>query len=1140
MKAIRKDFWREIKSTKSRFISILVLVALAVAFLSGLKATAPDMKMTGHNYFEKQKLADVQIMSTVGLTDEDLKLLLENENVEEAEACYVIDAFASSPTTDKIAKVYSVPETEINSLLLMEGRLPEKINECVIEELATGELGVKIGDKISLNPQASFEDALLEKEFTIVGYVRSPIYISVERGSSSIGTGSVALYMAIPKDTFDSEIYTNIFLRLKKDADMTAFYDEYNDYVDDYIDSIEDFGNERAKVRYAELLKKVDDAQIELDDAKSDADRELADAQKKLDDANEEIRKGKKEIADADIKLADAEVKIADAEKEIADGEQELSDAAIELADALKKLEDGEKEYADGKKEIDSAVNDLYYAESQISAGQAQIDAARNKIETSVNGLNQAKFAISISPASVETVVQGIIENLQQDPDAATMIASIPSVYIESIDTTEEAFGCIDLLIGKLEDVYDEIDRQQASLNSYASQVSSGWYEVSKGRKELKKAREELDDGWAEYNDGLKEYEDGLKELEDGRKELEEHKIELEDAKVELADAKKTLAKGEKEYLDGLAEYNDAKADADREIADAQKKIDDAREDLEDITDIKWYVFSRDYNPGYTGLGQDADRMGNLAKVFPVIFFLVAALVCLTTMTRMVEEQRIEIGGMKALGYGTFDISVKYIGYGLIPSIIGSAIGLVIGYTLFPTMIFTAYQIMYQMPNIEVHAYSTLSVGCTAAAIACTTLASLAACLATLREVPARLMMPKTPKAGKRVFLEYIGFIWNRLNFIRKVTARNLFRYKKRFFMTVIGIGGCTALIIAGFGMRYSLTYTMHRQYDDLLHYSAQISVSNNISDEDRDAIENFLENDKRITAYTDLRLGSMNAVSDTRSQSIYLYALETDEIPEYADLYDYDTGEVVTVKDDGIYIDQKLSELLGVDIGDEIFLDGDEKGYAKVAGIFEHYTGHFCYLTPKYYEEVFKEECVPNGAFLQFDDDSEERCNEIFEDLMNFDGVAGTSRMLDIKDTYLSSMERIDFVVVIIIASAGALALVVLYNLSNINITERRRELATIKVLGFYDNEVTAYVSRENVILTILGIALGILMGHYLHIWLVLSTEIDLMMFGRQTNPMSYLWAALLTVLFAVIANVMAHYKMKQIDMVESLKSAE
>ena len=918
--AMRKDFWREIQHTRSRFFSIMILVALSVAFLSGLKATAPDMKKTGDDYLDSLHLADIQVLSTLGLTDDDITSLRAQDKVEDAEGEYVIDAFASSDSLDAVVKVLSLTGRGINEVLLRDGRMPERADECVVEENMLSLMSISIGDTITLTPGDDLSDALAQDTYTVVGTVRSPVYLAVERGTSTLGSGTVKAYLYLPREAFTLDYYTAAYVRVSGAAEMTAFYSDYDDYIDAVIDELEPFGDARAQLRHDDLVdeatEKLDDAQKELDDAKAEADEKLGDAQKELSDA-----------------------------------------------------------------------------------------------------------------------------------------------------------------------------------------------------------RRKLDDGWKDYYDGEAQYADGIKELSD--------------AYTELTD-------GERDYRKGLREYADGKAEADEKIADAQEKITDARRKVADIDSCEWYIFSRSYNPGYTGFGQDADRMANLASVLPIIFFLVAALVCLTTMTRMVEEQRVQIGALKALGYSRLAISWKYIGYGLLPSLVGGVLGLVIGYILFPKMIFTAYQIMYQMPDIELHAYSDISLFSVLAAVACTTVATLWACLATLRETPASLMRPRTPKAGKRVFLEYIKPLWRRMSFIHKVTARNLFRYQKRFWMTVIGIGGCTALIIAGFGMRSSLLFTMSRQYDELFHYSAQVTLADNALPEERAAVEDFLEHDSRVVNYIPCAASSATVVTPSYSTTAYVEVMASDEIGKVVDLFDYKSGDPITMGDEGVYIDQKLSELLKVSVGDTFFLDGDVRGDVTVAGIYEHYTGHFIYMTPGYYENALHADGEPNAYLLNFTSDDTDTCNAVFEKLLDMSGVATTSRMRDTQDTYMHSMERVDFVVVIIILAAAALAMVVLFNLSNINITERQRELATIKLLGFYDGEVSAYVYRENIVLTVFGILLGCFMGHWLHIYLVRSTEIDLMMFGRQTAPSAYVYAAILTALFSLLVNVLAHFKMKKIDMVESLKSAE
>ena len=918
--AMQKDFWREIQHTRSRFFSIMILVALSVAFLSGLKATAPDMKKTGDDYLDSLHLADIQVLSTLGLTDDDITAIRAQDKVEDAEGEYVIDAFASSDSLDAVVKVLSLTGRGINEVLLRGGRMPERADECVVEENMLSLMNIAIGDRITLTPGDDLSDALAQDTYTVVGTVRSPVYLAVERGTSTLGSGTVKAYLYLPREAFTLDYYTAAYVRVSGAVEMTAFYSDYDDYIDAVIDELEPFGDARSQLRHDDLVdeatEKLDDAQKELDDAKAEADEKLGDAQKELSDA-----------------------------------------------------------------------------------------------------------------------------------------------------------------------------------------------------------RRKLDDGWKDYYDGEEQYADGVKELSD--------------AYTELTD-------GERDYRKGLREYADGKAEADEKIADAQEKITDARRKVADIDSCEWYIFSRSYNHGYTGFGQDADRMANLASVLPIIFFLVAALVCLTTMTRMVEEQRVQIGALKALGYSRLSISRKYIGYGLLPSLVGGVLGLVIGYILFPKMIFTAYQIMYQMPDIELHAYTDISLFSVLAAVACTTVATLWACLATLRETPASLMRPRTPKAGKRVFLEYIKPLWRRMSFIHKVTARNLFRYQKRFWMTVIGIGGCTALIIAGFGMRSSLLFTMSRQYDELFHYSAQVTLADNALPEERAAVEDFLAGDSRVVNYIPCAASSATVVTPSYSTTAYVEVMASDEIGKVVDLFDYKSGDPITMGDEGVYIDQKLSELLKVSVGDTFFLDGDVRGDVTVAGIYEHYTGHFIYMTPGYYENALHADGEPNAYLLNFTSDDTDTCNAIFEKLLDMSGVATTSRMRDTQDTYMHSMERVDFVVVIIILAAAALAMVVLFNLSNINITERQRELATIKLLGFYDGEVSAYVYRENIVLTLFGILLGCFMGHWLHIYLVRSTEIDLMMFGRQTAPSAYVYAAILTALFSLLVNVLAHFRMKKIDMVESLKSAE
>ena len=1203
--AMQKDFWREIGHTRSRFFSIMILVALSVAFLSGLKATAPDMKHTGDDYLDSLHLADIQVLSTLGLTDEDIAALRAQDKIEDAEGEYVIDAFASSDSLDAVVKALSLTDRGISDVLLREGRMPERADECVVEENMLSLMSISIGDTITLTPGDDLSDALAQDTYTVVGTVRSPVYLAVERGTSTLGSGTVKAYLYLPREAFTLDYYTAAYVRVSGAAEMTAFYDEYDDYIDDVIDSLEDFSEQRAILRHDELVdeatEKLDDAQKELDDAKAEADKELGDARRELADARKELDDGWKEYDDGKQELADSRVKLDDAKAELEDGEQEYADGVKKYDQAVRDYEKGQKDYADGVKDYEKGAQQLADGADELEAGKEKLDEGQKQLDALGNtvagalqndpnyagvtggtiidelgrgdentaaatdaaldkmraqlegGIAQAQQGLAKIDAGIEQCDE-VLAALEQLPDSEEVaaqraeIAAQRSALVQRRGEVSAQLSELQSQLAALSTVSSgsiaankqQLDQGRADYESGKQQLSAGYRDLRDGKKELDKAKKELDEAPQKLADARKELADARKELDDGWKEYYDGEEKYADGEKELADAYRELSDGEKDYREGLREYEDGKAEADEKIADAEDKIADARRKVADIESCEWYLFSRSYNPGYTGYGQDAERMANLASVFPVIFFLVAALVCLTTMTRMVEEQRVQIGALKALGYSRLSISRKYIGYGLLPSLVGGVLGLVIGYILFPKMIFTAYQIMYQMPDIELHAYTDISLFSVLAAVACTTVATLWACLATLRETPASLMRPRTPKAGKRVFLEYIKPLWRRMSFIHKVTARNLFRYQKRFWMTVIGIGGCTALIIAGFGMRSSLLFTMSRQYDELFHYSAQVTLADNALPEERAAVEDFLAGDSRVVNYIPCAASSATVVTPSYSTTAYVEVMASDEIGKVVDLFDYKSGDPITMGDEGVYIDQKLSELLKVSVGDTFFLDGDVRGDVTVAGIYEHYTGHFIYMTPGYYENALHADGEPNAYLLNFTSDDTDTCNAIFEKLLDMSGVATTSRMRDTQDTYMHSMERVDFVVVIIILAAAALAMVVLFNLSNINITERQRELATIKLLGFYDKEVSAYVYRENIVLTVFGILMGCFMGHWLHIYLVRSTEIDLMMFGRQTAPSAYVYAAILTMLFSVLVNVLAHFKMKKIDMVESLKSAE
>ena len=1332
------DTLREIKNTRSRFLSILVLSALAVCFLAGLRVTEPDMKNSVDQYLDAQRLMDLRVASTLGLTEEDIDVLQAQDGVELAQGAYTIDATVKVDDKDSTVKALSFTE-DVNIPDLQEGRLPESAGECLVEPRFLQETGLSLGDKITLDTgTGDYEDALKQSEFTIVGSANSPLYIGVERGSSTLGTGKVSYFILLPMESFDMETYTDAYLLFEGASQLMTYSDAYEELVDGYVDQLEPLSEERAQLRgdsiRDEAQEEIDKAKQELADAEvevaqelADAEAELSDARKELDDGWAEYRDGEdtfnREIADAEQEIADGQKELDDAWQELLDGENELKDARKDLDDGwteyydglaeyqdgvkewqegkaeyddgLKKYQDGLKELNDAREELDDGWDDYYDGVEQYEDGVAELNAGKRElrqqeatfqdgltqfrnqlasnfqlsyssnsallsamagsdgavIDAALNGarsqleegisttqdtiddlqskLNAAQDSVNTLPGQISKL-EGQIAQVQQQIDAADAAgedttalraqlaayqqskseaeaglaqaqASIPqleagisqakatqsqlqsqldqlyttsngqtvpvstSVFLSANQQIQQAWqeiyaGEAELEDAKeqLEDAYDqllegeeeyeqgkaELEDAEQELIDAKKELDDGWAELEDGRLELEDAKRELDDGEADYAQGLKDWQDGKKEYEDGLVELQDGKETLEqeraDGLAELADAKKELEDGEAEYADGYQEYLDGKAEAEEEIADAKKKVEQAQRDLDDLDDCEWYLLDRDTNMGFVSYSMDADRMGNLASVFPLIFFLVAALVCLTTMTRMVEEQRVAIGGMKALGYSKGAIAIKYVGYGFLASAIGSLVGLAVGLTLLPWIICTAWKIIYAFGPIHYGIEPATSVTACLAAVGTVTLAALGACFNTLAAVPAQLMRPKAPPMGKRILLERITPLWRRLSFNYKITLRNLFRYQKRFWMTVVGIGGCAALIVTAFGLRDSIFAVMDMQYDEIYRYSAQLGLVEHITPGEWSEVEKALDGSDLVEDWTKEHTETVTTESDTYTADATLEVVENSDVLErFVNLRHRTDNDTVTLPDDGVILTEKLSKLLDVEVGDTITLDGDSRVEVRVADITEHYIQHSVYMSSAYYEQVFGQAPEENAVLVSYDTQAD-GAEELEQELVSLDGISSLTRIEDTRRTFGTSLESVDYAVALIIVCAAALAFVVLYNLTNINITERMRELATLKVLGFYDGELSAYIYRENVILTVFGVAMGMVMGKLLHQWLILTVEIDLLMFGRTVAPTSYLWAVLLTTVFSLVVNLGAHRKLKKLDMVESLKTVE
>ena len=1061
------DFIREVRHTYSRFLSILLLSALAVAFLVGLRATAPDMEYTADNYYDSHHLMDGYILSTMGLTQEDLQALAQADGVDQVEGAWSVDATA----VDSIVSMRSMPE-ELNLLNVVEGRLPQQADECVTEQMLLTALGLEIGDTLTVTLDEADQDSLTRTSYTIVGTVQSPLYVGTDRGSTTLGSGSIDAFVYIPGENFNLNVYTTAYFTGDGMEALNSYSQAYADQLSALVDSLDPLAQERASLRDEEVRS---EAQKELDDAR----RELADAQKELDDAKKKLDDARAEL---DSGWADYESGLATLEQEIKDGQAKLNAARSQLEESQTRYEQGKVDYQEGLAQYQDG-------QTAYEENLAQLDAQQ------------------------EEVAKG---------------------YEEYYDALKPFEGT-----PMYDQMVEQLAPQKAKLDEAAAQIQAGYQQLAQVKAQLEESKAELDAAQAQLQDAAQQLDTGWAEYQSGQQTLDQEEAR---GRSQLAQAKAELDDGEAEYQKGLEEYEQAKADAQPELEQAQADIDQGQKDLDEMATCEWYVLGRDTNSGFVSYSQDAERVDNLSSIFPVIFFVVAALACLTTMTRMVEEQRTQIGSLKALGFSRLAISQKYIGYAFVASLVGGLIGLGIGATLIPAVIANAFQIMYAIPGLDYKMQLPLFVLAVLAAVACTTGAALWACLSTLIDTPANLMRPRAPKAGKRVFLEYIKPIWRRLSFTWKVSMRNLFRYQKRFWMTVIGIGGCTALIVTGFGLHESIFDVLDKQFDEISLYDATVGLDEDLTEEQKQGIENYLDGEEAVEDYMFTYQQMMDASTTGTSYDVYLFAVDdVEEFGRFVDLRHRSDHSPVELDGSGVVIDEKLSELLDVSVGDTITLEGDQRVEAVVADITENYVYHYVYLTRDLYTQLYGEDYQNNVMLLAYQDGmGVDVSNQTSETLMKMDGVASYSYIATIRDSFEDSMDAINYAVVIIIVAAAALAFVVLYNLTNINITERRSELATLKVLGFYDGETTAYVLRENVFLTIFGVILGLVLGRFLHSWMVLTVEVDLVMFGRTAPPYAYVLAAALTALFSLIVNVAAHFRLKKIDMVESLKTVE
>ncbi len=1041
-KSLFKDFQREIKKSISRFISIMLIVALGVAFYSGVRSTMPAMHMTADAAYDKEDLMDIRIVGTLGLTQNDLEALKSVEGLKGIEGSYTTDFLCLVNSKEIVTRAISMPE-KINDIKLVEGRFPEKYNECLVSREFLDESGLKIDDifGLSTGTDAPVSDTLATNAYKIVGICSSSYYLNGEVGTSNVGDGMGDGYIVIPREAFTTDIYTSIYLTVSGAKELNCYSDDYDELIAAVVERIEEISKKQCDIRYTELRS----------------------------ESSEALQKARNEYSAAQVLVQD-----------------EITAAADELASREMLIEQSRKEIEENKYLLDNAEANLPIYQQQVADAEVKIAQSEAQLDTIRKTLDDSKDELD------EAVAQ--LELLKKNPDATA----------------------------------EEIQLATYAVTALQAAYSTAEREVTKGEEQIRDAKREL----LKAQVTVGQLQNAIA-----------NKGQLIEAEQEITDADAMLKKAREEY-------ETYKADALAELEDAEDRLSEAERQVAEMEEPVWHILDRQSIEAYMSYITDSDSIGAIGTVFPMIFFLVAALVSLTTMTRMVEEERMQIGTLKAMGYDKLSIASKYLLYAATASVIGSVIGVFVGELTIPPIIISAYRAVYYNLGdnvIRLNLYYALSAGLVATL--CTTLAAFFACYRSLRSVPAELMRPVAPKAGKRTFVEGFTFIWQRLDFGQKSAVRNLFRYKKRFFMTLFGVGGCMALLLVGLGIRDSVASMTDKQYGEIFNYSGIVSVDASMTRAERRTMLSKVEGVPGLEGYIQANRTMISATAESTSdidgdkRAYLIVPTDVDQFPEFITLKER-TGDKddLNLLSDGVIITEKYADLLDVKVNDNIYLKIDESivtpKEVKVLGITENYIFNYIYMTPSLYQSLYNVE--PEINILMIKSSGLLNDDNLKLVLTSFDGVNSVITNEDELESLNEVVNNLYFIIILMVVSAAILAFVVLYNLNNINITERRRELATFRLLGFYNKELATYVYRENVILTVLGIISGIVMGVILHRFVMITVETDVYMFGRELEFSSVLIATLLTVVFTVAVNAIMYFNLKKIDMVESLKSVE
>ena len=1128
---------REIKRTLGRYLAIFAIIALGVGFFAGLRVSTDAMLKTAGDYLRETKLYDFRLISTLGLLEEDVAAFAGLDGVEAAVGSVTADVLCVRGGGDVVLRAHMLTG-DMNRVDLLAGRMPQAGNECLLDASFAGEN--RIGSELTLSAENTEKtlDVFAYDAYTVVGIVHSPHYVNFERGTTALGQGSLSGFFFLPAEGFDTEVFTEIFLSLGEHGDL--FTDEYNAAVDDMEPEVSALLEARAAERYdsleADALSQIADAQAELDEGREAYRSERADAQRELDDALEALNDARAELDDGWAQLADGKDEL----------QKQKLDAETRLADARRKLDEGRAELEQGRAELDVRREE---AEQGFADAAAELDEAAGRLAEGEAQLEQCRSLY----AAGEALTLGINAGLGRQyatPNAlvADLASGTDALLAAAADRALESYG---FTAASFCETWAQAEAQLGAplsgetLAALAAGLDDARTRYDEGDAQLEQTREEAEASFAEAEAQLTEAE---AQLDAGETAYIESRnaayAAIAEAEQELSDAEQTLADGEADYSDGLREYEDARAEAERSfaeaeetLADGQRELDEAREKLGELEKPSTYVLDRSANVGCATLENDMGIVRGVSRVFPLFFFLVAALVCVTTMTRMVDEQRTQNGVLKALGYGGGSIVGQYLSYAGSASALGCVSGFLLGSRFLPMALWRVYQIMYSIDRPVAFVLDwKLFAACTALFLLCSMGATWLVCRRDLKESAAELIRPKAPAAGKRILIERATWLWKRVGFLHKVSIRNILRYKKRMVMMILGVGGCTALLLTGFGIRDSIRHIVDYQYDEIEQYDCAVSFRKALSGEEAEAFRSEHAGDLADAVF--LHVSAMDLSAKGKTLRVNTVAFEED-LDAFIDLHRGEEklawpgpGETV--------VDYRLAAEVGLSVGDTVTIRDPElrEMTLTVSGIFDNYIYDYAFIRADTFRAQWGTEPEIKTAYLNLAEGAEGHA--VAASILNDGNVTGVSVLNDMRERIGNMLSSMDYIVLIVLVCAGALAFIVLYNLTNITINERRREIATLKVLGFFPNETTAYVFRENMILTLLSALVGLPMGYALLRYVMGQIRISTFYFGCRAEPLSYVLSVALTFVFAATVAFLLYFKLEKIDMADSLKAIE